>query len=114
MTTDGKQGLIIARGTGDSILVTCEAEPFETGDLVRFVVRRSAADKTELLVKEVTTFSETGEALILLTEQETLDFTAGAYVYGINIIRAGEDPRVLIREAAWTVREAVARDEDDA
>lgn len=111
MQTDGRQGLIIARGTGDFISVTCEAEPFENGDVVRFVVRKTPPSAQELLVKEVSTFTD-GEALIQFSEADTLSFAEGNYVYGINIIRSGEDPQALIREASWIVKEAVARDEE--
>lgn len=110
MQKTGKYGLIVARGTGDQIQVTCEAEPFDTGDVVRFVVRTTPPDLTELLVKEITSFTD-GAAIIQLTESDTLSLAAADLCYGINIIRSGEEPQALIINAPFVVVEAVARDE---
>ncbi len=108
---DKTKGVAIARGAGEWMTVSCEAEPFETGDVVRFVVRATPDNLQELLVKEIDVFSE-GEALITLSKEDTLKLSAGDYVYGINIIRNGQEPQVLIREEKFRVQEAVARDEE--
>ena len=111
MKKKGSQGVVIARGTGDGMYVSFPGEPLEAGDEIRFVVREDEENDTALLEKSITAFTDEGKAYIGFTEEETLSLEAGEYVYGVNLRKAGTEPVTVIREAAFIVQEAVARNE---
>lgn len=111
MKKKGSQGVVIARGTGDGMYVSFPDEPLEAGDEITFAVREDAGSAEKLLEKSVTAFTDDGKAYIHFTEEETLGLEAGEYVYGVNLRKAGTEPVTVIREAAFVVQEAVARDE---
>ena len=108
MLKKGQQGVIVRRGTGDGMYVSLPEAPFETGDLVRFVVR--ADDEGDpLLEKNVEEFDESGRAFVYLSPADTLSLEADSYVYGVNYSKNGADPIVIIRSAPFVLEEAVAR-----
>lgn len=109
MRKKGQQGVIVRRGTGDGMYVSLPEAPFEEGDLVRFAVRADE-DGAALLEKNIETFDENGRAYIHLTVEDILSLAADEYVYGVNLIREGAEPVVIIRSAPFVVEQAVARD----
>ncbi len=111
MKKKGSNGIVIARGTGDGLYVSCPEAPFARGDRVAFVVREDAESTERLLDKQITEFTDDGKAYVSITEEDSLSLEAGEYVYGVNVIRAGAEPVALIREAAFVVEEGTARDE---
>ncbi len=110
MKKKGSQGVVIARGTGDGMFVSFPDEPLEAGDEIRFVVREDE-DSDALMEKTIQEFTAEGKAFISFTEEETLSLEAGEYVYGVNVVRAGAEPTVVIRSAPFIVQEAVARND---
>ena len=111
MKKKGSQGVEIARGTGDGMYISFPDAPLENGDEIRFAVREDAESTEKLLEKTVTEFSGDGKAFIGFSEEDTLSLEAGDYVYGVQVIRAGAEPVDVIREASFTVKESVARNE---
>jgi len=107
----GSQGVEIARGTGDGMYIAFPDAPLQSGDVIRFAVREDAESNVARMEKSVTEFTGDGKAYIHFTEEDTLSMEAGDYVYGVQVIRAGTEPVDVIREAAFTVKESVARDE---
>ena len=110
MKKKGAQGVVIARGTGDGMYISFPEAPLQGGDEIRFAVREDE-DADALMEKTIQEFTAEGKAVISFTEEETLSLEAGEYVYGVNVVRAGAEPTVVIRSAPFIVQEAVARDE---
>ena len=111
MKKKGAQGVVIARGTGDGMYISFPDAPLQGGDEIRFAVREDEDSTEALLERTVAEFTAGGKAYISFTEEETLSLEAGEYVYGVNVVRAGCEPTVVIRSAPFIVQEAVARND---
>ena len=111
MKKKGAQGVVIARGTGDGMYISFPDAPLHGGDEIRFAVREDEDSTETLLEKTVAEFTAEGKAFISFTEEETLSLEAGEYVYGVNVVRAGAEPTVVIRSAPFIVQEAGARND---
>ncbi len=110
MQTKGETGLIADIATGDSVRVSVKGRPFEEGDTVLFAIRPDM-ESEKLFEIAVTEFDDEGGAIFQFHPEDTAALGVGEFVYGINLIpvETGE-PMVLIREAPFQVRGAVASD----
>lgn len=98
------------RGDSEAITVSCEQQPFETGDKVTFTVRKSRKDTTKHIRKDVTEFVE-GKALITIDPQDTDNLEFGDYIYDIQITRADGTVKTIVRPAVFTVELEVSYDD---
>ena len=105
MTIKGKN-ISMVRGDSESITVRCEQQPFTEGDTVTMTVREST-DSGVALRKDVTEFTDTGEAVIALFPEDTSVMEFGDYVYDIQLTRGDGTVTTLVTVSRFTLEEEV-------
>lgn len=84
------------RGDSEAIIVSCRDEPFETGDIIEFSVRKKP--KTERLVHIVVDeIEDDGSAYIEIKPSDTENLDFGTYVYDIQLTKANGWVTHLVR-----------------
>ena len=73
----------MTRGDSEAITVSCEQQPFETGDKVTFTVRKSKKDPTKFIQRDVEKFTD-GKALIAIEPSDTAGMEFDNYIYDIH------------------------------
>ena len=86
---DGCGRIRLVRGDSGALTVSCETlegepRPFAAGERVVFTVKERYTDPAPKLVKEVTTFTEAGEAVLRFQSADT----RGAGLHGVLLRRA--------------------------
>ncbi len=88
---DSVQPIAIVRGTTNSFgiviknVLTGEPYTLETGEVLRFGVKRRPEDAECLFTKEITEADEAGFYLFTVTPSDTLELDFGIYFYDVGL-----------------------------
>lgn len=95
----------MVRGDSEMIVVRCPDDPFVSGDIVEFSVRKKV--KTERLVHKTVTLFDSGKAYIELIPSDTDELEFGDYVYDIQVTRANGWVTTLIKTSKFVLETEV-------
>ena len=109
MTIDEKtKRMEMVRGDTEILLIRCKKEPFESGDIIEFSVRKTAT--TERLIHKTTTEFIEGEGYIQIDPADTSGLSFGDYVYDIQITRSSGMVKTPIKASIFTLAKEVTYD----
>ena len=109
---DGCGRIRLVRGDSGALTVSCETlegerRPFEAGERVVFTVKERYTDPAPKLVKEVTQFTEEGEAVLRFQSADTRGLACTAYCYDVRLHGADGSVDTIVPKNEFLVGEAV-------
>ena len=93
----------MVRGDSETISLKCPEEPFVSGDMIEFSVRKNIK-KDRLIHKVVTEFDEEGKAFIEIEPEDTSSLDFGSYMYDIQLTRASGRVKHIISASPLILR----------
>ena len=85
LAIDVNNKIRMVRGDTACIEFALDNHTLVEGDKVKFTVKQSYAQEEPSIIKEITTFTENGTALIVLKEEDTKGLEAGDYLYELEV-----------------------------
>ena len=110
MKVDGTN-LSMTRGDSETITISCEAKPFQEGDVIRFTVKKDVFSKAKEMEKVVTVFTEGGKAIIEIHPEDTKGMAFGRYRYDVQLTTAAGNVTTIVKPSDFCLTEEVTCDE---